>query len=150
MSSGPYERRLLPVCCRFKAKVRSRALETAHDPAPLRYVGVPPAFPLGRGSSRTEECHVEWRHPGSAVPVPPAEHAGGGPLAPGAVTLRASVAGDAEPQPPGDHRRGGQPNRQRQPVHVARLHQDCGGTPAAVMAAACQPAVRAQPASRIG
>jgi hypothetical protein len=142
---------LLPVCCLpLKAKVRSRALETARDPAPLRYVGVPPAFPLGRGSSCTEECHVEWRQPGPAVPVPLAEHAGGGPLAPGAVALRAGVAGDAEPQPPADHRRGGQPNRQRQPVQVARLHQECGGTPAAVMAAARQPAVRAQPASRIG
>jgi hypothetical protein len=93
---------------------------------------------------------VEWRQPGPAVPVPLAEHAGGGPLAPGAVALRAGVAGDAEPQPPADHRRGGQPNRQRQPVQVARLHQECGGTPAAVMAAARQPAVRAQPASRIG
>ena len=69
------------------------------------------------------------------------------PLAPSRC---AGVAGDAEPQPPADHRRGGQPNRQRQPVQVARLHQECGGTPAAVMAAARQPAVRAQPASRIG
>ena len=60
MSSGPYERRLLPVCCLpSKAKVHSRALETARDPAPLRYVGVPPALPLGRGSTLHEECHVE-------------------------------------------------------------------------------------------
>ena len=36
------------------------------------------------------------------------------------------------------------------PTGSARLHQECRGTPAAVMAAARQPAVRAQPASRIG
>jgi hypothetical protein len=34
-------------------------------PAPLRYVGVPRASPLGRGSDAVRgECRLEWGHPG--------------------------------------------------------------------------------------
>jgi hypothetical protein len=93
---------------------------------------------------------MEWRHPGPAVPVPPAEHASGGPLASGAVALRAGVAGDPEPSRQPTTTAAASPSGSTSRSKSPACTRTAAVTPAAVMAAARQAAVRAQPVSRIG
>ena len=47
---GTWGSRLRPVCAGQTLRGAGSRAKTARDPAPLRYVGVPPASPLGRGS----------------------------------------------------------------------------------------------------